>query len=46
MYTLSDAVRPPHRGMNYGMPFGYTLTDAVRPPRRGMCYGMPFGYYN
>lgn len=29
--TLSDAVRPPHRGMLYGMPFGYTLSDAVRP---------------
>lgn len=26
-YTLPDEVRPPRKGMYYGVPFGYTLQD-------------------
>ena len=43
-YTLSDEVRPPRRGKNYGMPFGYTLSDGVRLFCRGRDYGTALGH--
>ncbi len=42
-YTLPDEVRPPRRGMHYGMPFGNTLSDEVRPSRKDIGSGISQG---
>ncbi len=42
-YTLPDEVRPPRRGMHYGMPFGNTLSGEVCPSRKDIGSGISQG---